>query len=138
MVLDYLKKELMRKFRNLIYDLCLKFPLLHLIISELCELEVKINAYKIDGFIDELMTCDVGIGMTGQSQAMLDIPKDTFYCQGCKYSTYSKLARFFFGSQCDGYCYYLGRGDFSLLHPTDLLWDGCKECCINEDIEEDS
>jgi hypothetical protein len=35
----------------------------------------------------------------------------------------------------DGFCYYLNRGDFTFGHPTDLLWDGCKCCGINEQEE---
>ena len=72
-----------------------------------------------------------------RSIAQQTIPEHTFYCQGCKYSSYSKIARFFYGTQCDGYCYYLGKGDFSFINSTDILWDGCKECGINEDIEEE-
>ena len=56
------------------------------------------------------------------------IPKDTFYCEDCLFWSCSKVAQFFYGSQCCGYCYYLGKGDFSFLRPTELLWDGCKEC----------
>ena len=37
----------------------------------------------------------------------------------------------------DGFCYYLNQGDFTFGHPTDLLWDGCKCCGVNNDIEED-
>lgn len=63
------------------------------------------------------------------------IPKNTMYCECCEYWDGSKVARFFLGSQCDGYCYYLGKGDFSFINSTDLLWDGCK-CCEHATIED--
>ena len=28
----------------------------------------------------------------------------------------------------DKYCYYLGKGDYSFIRGTAILWDGCKEC----------
>ena len=37
----------------------------------------------------------------------------------------------------NGFCYYLNQGDFTFGHPTDLLWDGCKCCGVNNDIEDD-
>ena len=29
------------------------------------------------------------------------------------------------------------KGDFSYVQPTDLLWDGCKECGIGEDFDDE-
>ena len=34
-------------------------------------------------------------------------------------------------------CWYLGKGDFSYHRPTLLLWDGCKECGINDDPDDE-
>ena len=71
------------------------------------------------------------------------IPKQSLYCQSgpdfCPFGVFtSSIAKFFYGSQCDGYCYYLSKGDFSFNRPTDLLWDGCKECGIGvEDLNVD-
>ena len=75
----------------------------------------------------------------GQKESYADknIPKETFYCEGCMYKGRSKLAKFFFGYQSCGYCYYLGKGDFSFIKPTMILWDGCKECGRFEDIPEE-
>lgn len=49
--------------------------------------------------------------------------------------------------QANGYCAFLGRGDWDevrygedgqqeIVTGTTLLWDGCKECEVNEDIDE--
>lgn len=64
------------------------------------------------------------------------IPKNTMYCEGCEYYGNSNIANALLGSQCDGYCYYLGKGDFSFVRSTDLLWDMCK-CCGRYEFEGD-
>ena len=38
-------------------------------------------------------------------------------------------------SQEDGYCQYLGVGDWEMGQGHGLLWDQCKECGINENFE---
>jgi hypothetical protein len=40
-----------------------------------------------------------------------------------------------FSSQENGYCYYLQRGDWYESSAISLLWDQCKECGINDDVE---
>lgn len=59
------------------------------------------------------------------------IPKNNIYCSDCPYRTHSMIVNLIYGSQCDGYCYYLNRGDFSYINSTMLLWDGCKECGVS-------
>lgn len=39
-------------------------------------------------------------------------------------------------SQDNGYCHYLKRGDWECSELS-LLWDGVKECGINDDMEEE-
>jgi len=39
-------------------------------------------------------------------------------------------------SQENGYCYLIGRGDWE-IGATSLLWDQCKECGINDDLDEE-
>ena len=133
-----------QKFKDyiayLIYDKNYKW--LQFLISILCEIEMGILYLKDRELQDALSGCNIGIKKDENgnwiTKANRNIPQNTFYCQGCPYGVYiSKIARFFYGLHCDGYCYYKGRGDFSFLNPTDLLWDGCKECGINEDIEEE-
>jgi len=86
-------------------------------------------------FKDRMDTCSVLNKYSRKCDWQETIPENTFYCSGCEYRGWSSLANFFFGDQCDGYCYYLGKGDFSYVRPTQLLWDGCKECGLGEDIE---
>lgn len=54
------------------------------------------------------------------------------YCDDCPYADTSKVAKALFGYQCAGYCYYLGKGDYSFSRSTSILWDGCKECGIHD------
>jgi len=35
--------------------------------------------------------------------------------------------------QENGYCHYLGKGDWEMDNAISLLWDQCKECGINID-----
>ena len=80
------------------------------------------------------------------------IPKG-YYCDGCKY--YHRLPCL--PEQENGYCEYLGKSDWDLNREDDdrdftvmrgkmklivkgkdlpnmsLLWDGCKECGVNDD-----
>lgn len=125
------------KFRDCIsyltYDL--KWVWLDFFISLLCDIEMKFRFIFDSKGRDDLITADIGNDEIG-TDAEDNIPKNSFYCQGCPYSGRSKIAWFFYGEHSVGYCYYLERGDFSFLRPTDLLWDGCKECGINEDIDD--
>lgn len=112
---------------------------LNLLICTLCDLEMYIPLLfdeEFKGMIDYADTVYVSLGQE-KSYADEEIPKDTFYCEGCIYSERSKIARFFFGQQSSGYCYYLGKGDYSFLKPTMILWDGCKECGRFEDVPEE-
>lgn len=108
-----------------------------MLICLLAQFEVYTKLLKNRKLKDELETCDVCIGKNHATTATQSIPANDLYCQGCPYFTTSKIATLFFGSQCNGYCYYLDRGDFSFAHPTELLWDGCKECGINTEIDYD-
>lgn len=133
-----LKKYLHIHFNNFLFMIYDKCPILEWMLCSLCEAEMQLKAVFDKEFKDYLDTCNVGVGDTFKSQAMLDIPKNSFYCSNCPFSDRSKIASFIFGEQSSGYCYYLGKGDFTFINPTTILWDGCKECGINEDIEEEN
>lgn len=134
--------NLHRKFQELISYLIFdkNWYFLEYIISLLATIEMEFPLIFDEEFRKDCNTSDTVWVNPPQAEdmslAQRTIPKNTFYCEGCYFSGYSKIARFFLGSQCDGYCYYLGKGDFSYLRPTDLLWDGCKCCGINEDMED--
>ena len=69
------------------------------------------------------------------------------YCSGCPYSDYDDERE----EQSNGYCWFMGQGDWDINQeekwesretseiesaneiglPMSLLWDGCKECGIN-------
>lgn len=119
---DELMKAIHIHFCNLLFEIYNKCPILEIILCSLCELEMYIKHIKYfskDG-ID-----------------FREIPTKTLYCSGCPYGDCSEIARFVFGSQSDGYCHYLNKGDFSYVQPTDLLWDGCKECGVGEDFDDE-
>lgn len=132
------KESLHRSFVNFMAYLCITrgWTWLDVIISNLCQLEVNFRLAKNPELLEELQTCDI-CTPSGKSIAQTRIPENDLYCSGCPYFTSSKLAKFFYGDHMDGYCYYLNQGDFSFGHSTDLLWDMCKCCEINTDIEED-
>lgn len=80
------------------------------------------------------------------------IPKG-LYCSGCPYQDYDDSQP----SQSNGFCWFLGKGDWDFNQevkwqsretgevesadeiglPMSLLWDGCKECGINDDFEDE-
>ena len=132
-----------RKFRELIATLIYEknWYWLEYIISLLATVEMEVPLIFDSKFRRECNTSDtVWVNPPQKEEGSLAsrvIPKDTFYCEGCYFEGRSEIARFFYGSQCCGYCYYLGKGDFSFLRPTELLWDGCKECNRFEFEEED-
>jgi hypothetical protein len=136
-----MKFNFKRKFHDIIGELVYdkSWTWLSFVISLLSTIEVEMKIAKDKEFIHELNTADTRRISPPpeelETYAQRVIPKNTLYCQGCPFYTYSKVARFFYGEQCDGYCYYLGKGDFSFIRPTELLWDGCKECGINDEIE---
>ena len=119
----------------LIFDL--NWTWLEFILSSLCEFEMQFKLIfdkELRHFVNSADTVFVSAGQE-KSFSEQFIPKKTFYCEDCIYRGRSKLANFFFGYQSSGYCYYLGKGDFSFSKPTTILWDGCKECGRYEDIE---
>lgn len=138
--LKELKEYLHIHFNNWFYYVCKKFLLLKWFLCLLCDIEMQLKVFCNKEFLNYINNSDIGdCGENhDESQAMIDIPKNSFYCSGCPFYDRSNIARTFFGTQSDGYCYYLNRGDFSYIRPTMLLWDGCKECGINEDIETES
>lgn len=121
----------------LIYDW--NWTWLEFILSSLCEFEMQFKLIFDKEFRHYVNCADTIFVSEGQEKSYSEqfIPKKTFYCEDCIYQSYSKLAQFFYGLQGCGYCYYMGRGDFSFTQPTMTLWDGCKECGRYEDIEEE-
>jgi len=84
-----------------------------------------------------------------EEEAIAVIPKDTFYCytplgkelqdEVMVYKTKPCPFRDWFADKPDqeqGYCHFLERGDWD-DSGNGILWDGCKECGINEDFDED-
>lgn len=117
----------------LIYEKDCKW--LHFLVSTLCDIEMCLKYLKDKELQYNVEGCNILNPNTKTTKAEDNIPKKDFYCNGCIYSGYSRVAGFFLGTHSYGYCYYLGKGDYSFLNSTELLWDGCKECGINEDME---
>lgn len=130
--MEKIKEAIQDLISYLIYDRY--WDWLHLLISTICDLEMQIPLLFNRELKDELDRCDIIYPTLGETKSIAkeQIPEQTFYCEGCPYSRRSEVARFLFGSQSCGYCYYLGKGDYSFLRATCILWDGCKECGINE------
>ena len=130
--LSYKIEELLFKLSvlriNFFYEIYSRIEFLNFIIAMLCEIEVKLKLLFNKEFRENLQTVNVGNAYDDLSDWQRNIPKNTIYCEDCPYKTYSKIAKFFYGSQFDGYCYYLNQGDFTYGNATELLWDGCKEC----------
>jgi len=57
------------------------------------------------------------------------IPNEILYCSDCPFSDSDPYQL----EQNNGYCHYLHSGDWEDDH-IGLLWDGCKECGVNEDF----
>jgi hypothetical protein len=131
------KKKLHVKFQNFIYSLVEDhgWIWIDIVIDILCKLELNIKLAKNKEFLENLRYGDISSGPEEESWNMSQIPENDLYCYGCPFHTMSKTAEFFYGYQSSGYCYYLGNGDFSFGHPTDLLWDSCKCCGIKDDID---
>ena len=132
---DELKRWFGIIFANLLYAIYKNHPFLEWLLCSLCETEMQLKLVADKNFKLDLDMADVCCGE--KSDAMMNIPENTLYCSGCPYRDTSELARIIFGYQLSGYCYYLGKGDFSFSRPTELIWDGCKECGINTEFEED-
>lgn len=112
---------------------------LHYIISTLCDLEMGWKMVMDEQWRSDIEAMDITVKARGTCDWQENIPKDSLYCEGCPYKDHSVLADFFFGSQCNGYCWFLGKGDYSFIRPTELIWDGCKDCgmyLFGDDIEE--
>ena len=128
-------EKLKQKIQNIFWDIIdeWEWTWLHLLISILCDLEMNFRLLKAKQFRRELMLSDCYYPLDDpeDSPAHHNIPQQSLYCNGCPYYSSSKLADTILGDQYSGYCYYLNRGDYSFSRPTDLLWDGCKECDIN-------
>ena len=139
-MVKHLFKKLHFKFQDiicyLIYDR--EWLWLEFIISLLCEIEMQFPLIFDKEFKYSLNTADSRrISPPPEEKetfAEREIPKNTMYCEDCIFRNYSKIATFFYGHQSCGYCYYLSKGDFSFVRPTDILWDGCKCCGIGEEM----
>lgn len=119
----------MKYIRRFLYYLIYKreWKWLQKFINCLCDIEMKFRAYNrfneyiLHGFHD----------LGGIPHGM--------YCYDsgivCPYWDYSRIAELVYGSQLYGYCYYLGESDYNW--DTQLLWDQCKECGIDEIDEDD-
>ena len=126
-----MKDKLHHWFVDWFYSLTQKqgFQWLDLLVNMLCVLEMNIKLYKDKEFKDDVNVADMNWDRV--------IPTNTLYCDGCMYKSRSNIARLFYGTQMDGFCYYLNRGDFTYGHYTDILWDGCKCCGIGEEFDDE-
>ena len=116
----------MEKFRDfiayLIFDKNWKW--LETVINTLCVWEMELSWTA-----DRKLSANTG-----------KIPQG-MYCyalhETCPFWAYSRIARFFYGEQCAGFCHLLNEGDFN--SDTLILWDQCKCCDINdeEDFDEE-
>ena len=120
---------------TLIYDK--HWSWLELIIASLSELEIGIYLLTHTEVRNRINRCTITSSKDEIWYAYQVIPKNSFYCETCPFWAYSKIAKFFYGEQTDGYCFFLGKGDFSYIRPTDLLWDQVKCCGLFEDQIED-
>lgn len=109
---------------------------IHFIISTLCDIEMGIKLLFDKDFKEHLDSCNIKVIDDKYFPYEYNIPKNTFYCEDCPYRTRSHIATFLLGNQSNGYCYYINNGDYRFINPTDLLWDGCKSCDIDDYIIE--
>ena len=130
-------KQIYYNWINFVYSLTSKHPKLQVLLCTLAELEVHLRLAKDQELFEKVDSAHCFNKELDDIIATTIIPKNTFYCQDCPFKTRSKIARFFFGDDFEGYCYFLGRGDFSYINPTDILWDGCKCCNVNDDFDEE-
>ena len=129
------KNKLHNYLIYVLFKICAKFTPLKVFLCNLCDLEMQCKVMFNKNYLGYLENSDILNKGEEMSNAQRDIPEG-FYCEECPFKGRSSLANLFFGSQSDGYCYYLGKGDFSYIHPTDLLWDSCKECGVNDNYDE--
>ena len=140
-MLEHLFKKLHFKFQEFIGYLVYnrEWLWLEFVISLLCEIEMQWLLVRDKEFKYKLDIADSRRISPPPEEvetfADREIPKNTLYCENCIFRSYSEIAIFFYGYQSCGYCYYLGKGDFSFVRPTDLLWDGCKECNRFDNID---
>lgn len=141
--LKYFNKEKLQQLISyLIFDRNCTW--LHLLISTLATFEMESQLIGDEEFKHKYIDAADIKWISGEGIDKPDehtpsweiIPKNTMYCEGCEYYGNSNIANALLGSQCDGYCYYLGKGDFSFVRSTDLLWDMCK-CCGRYEFEGD-
>jgi hypothetical protein len=126
--MEKIKEKIQTLIAYLIYDR--EWNWLHLTISTLCDLEMQIPLLQDRDFKYDLDIADMVPPSEKESKSFAEenIPKQSLYCQGCPYIGRSNIARTLLGDQACGYCYYLGKGDYSFIRGTAILWDGCKEC----------
>lgn len=117
-------------FVDLLYNIYNNHPVIEYILTLLCEIEINIKLIR-----NKTMKKTVELL---PYEFLEKIPKNTLYCNGCPYIDRSKIAEFLFGHQLCGYCHYLKQGDFTFVRHTDILWDFCKECGINEEFEKEN
>ena len=138
---DKIKSNCHAKFKDIIATLIFdwNWKWLDWIIVQLCYLEVYIKLMRDSELYEtvKVVYFDKTFPIEGNKPLYEEIiPEKTFYCEGCPFAVISEVASFFYGEQSCGFCYFLGKGDFSLKSATQLLWDGCKECNVNEDIDD--
>lgn len=131
------KEELHKKFQNFISHLIfdLDWVWLDALIALLCQGEMYFHLIKNRDLKDELEICNISSKPEEQCIAYKKIPENDLYCSDCPYHDWSKVAEFFYGYQSAGYCHYIHNGDFCFGNPTDILWDGCKCCGVNDELD---
>lgn len=125
------KEKIMGAFHDFIAYLTfdLNWKWVDLLISTLSDFEVNLRLISNKELFEEVDSAHIWCSEEEKTVGARDcIPLNTEYCDDCPFRTISKIAKFFYGNQSCGYCYYEGKGDYSLTNPSDLMWDGCK-CC---------
>lgn len=82
---------------------------------------------------------EVGLGLRKSKSKMLDLRNDKgknvipkgMYCMNCDYLDCASNK----DEQNNGFCWFLLKGDWD-IGASSLLWDGCKECGVQEENEE--
>jgi hypothetical protein len=128
--LDELRMNWNIKRANFFFAIYNNISFLEWFLKSLCELEMSFRLMLDKEFKDRLDTCGVVNAKTEKCDWQETIPENSMYCEGCEYWDWSHLAAFFFGN--GAYCYFIGKGDWSYVKPTMLLFDGCKECNLQE------
>lgn len=101
------------------------------------------KAAKIEVLKDAMLASEETLASFGLYKSAVEMRKlkaekgkevipEGIYCDGCPYHDYSKTHE----HQDNGFCWFEEIGDWQ-INQLSLLWDGCKECGIKDEVEYD-